>query len=68
MAGGYMGKILKVNLSEGSIKELPIDEEIAKKYLGGKGYAVRLLYDYLVEYEKLGIAPEDIDRLGRRTS
>ncbi|MBO8179956.1 MAG: aldehyde ferredoxin oxidoreductase family protein [Archaeoglobus sp.] len=64
MAGGYMGKILKVNLSDGSIKELPIDEEIAKKYIGGKGYAVRILYDYLTEYEKLGIAPTDIDPLG----
>ncbi|MET1123681.1 MAG: aldehyde ferredoxin oxidoreductase family protein [Archaeoglobaceae archaeon] len=59
-----MGRFLKVNLSEGSIKELPIDEEIAKKYLGGKGYAVRLLYDYLVEYERLGIAPRDINPFG----
>ncbi|WP_202319085.1 aldehyde ferredoxin oxidoreductase family protein [Archaeoglobus neptunius] len=64
MAGGYMGKILKVNLTDGSINELPLNEEIARKYLGGKGYAVRLLYEYLTEYEKLGLAPEDINPFG----
>ncbi|MFN3383279.1 MAG: aldehyde ferredoxin oxidoreductase family protein [Archaeoglobaceae archaeon] len=61
---GYMGKILRVNLSEGSVKEEKINMEIAKKYLGGKGYAVRLLYDYLLEYEKLGISAKDIDPFG----
>ena len=61
---GYMGKILKVNLSDGTVKDLKTDMEIAKKYLGGKGYAVRVLYDYLKEYKKKGIAPKDIDPLG----
>jgi len=59
-----MGKVLKVNLSEGSVKEEKTNIEIAKKYLGGKGYAVRLLYDYLLEYEKLGISAKDIDPFG----
>ncbi|MEM4156563.1 MAG: aldehyde ferredoxin oxidoreductase N-terminal domain-containing protein, partial [Archaeoglobaceae archaeon] len=61
---GYMGKILKVNLSENSVKETKTDMEIAKKYLGGKGYALRLLYDYLMEYEKLGTSARDIDAFG----
>ncbi len=61
---GYMGKILKVNLSEDSIREIKTDMEIAKKYLGGKGYALRLLYDYLSKYEKLGISAKDIDPFG----
>jgi aldehyde:ferredoxin oxidoreductase len=61
---GYMGKILKVNLSDGTIKTEKIDMEIARKYLGGKGYAVRLLYDYLQRYKKEGIAPKDIDPFG----
>ncbi len=61
---GYMGRILKVNLSDGTIKTVPTDMEVAKKYLGGKGYAVKLLYDYLKEYEGKGIAPRDIDPLG----
>lgn len=59
-----MGKILKVNLSDGTIKTIPTDMEIAKKYLGGKGYAVKLLYDYLKAYEKEGIAPRDINPFG----
>ena len=61
---GYMGKILKVNLSDSTIKVEKTDMEIAKKYLGGKGYAVRLLYDYLQSYKKKGIAPRDINPLG----
>ncbi len=59
-----MGKILRVNLSDGTVKVESTDMEIAKKYLGGKGYAVRLLYDYLLEYKKKGIAPVDIDPFG----
>ncbi len=61
---GYMGKILRVNLSDGTVKVESTDMEIAKKYLGGKGYAVRLLYDYLLEYKKKGIAPVDVDPFG----
>ena len=59
-----MGKILRVNLTTETIETLPIDEEIAKKYIGGKGYAVYLLYKYLKEYELKGINPKDIDPLG----
>ncbi len=61
---GYMGRILKVNLSDGTIKVEKTDMEIAKKYIGGKGYAVRILYDYLQSYKKEGIAPRDINPLG----
>lgn len=61
---GYMGRILKVNLSEWSVKVEKTDMEIAKKYLGGKGYAVRILYDYLQRYKKEGISPRDIDPFG----
>ncbi len=59
-----MGKILRVDLSTGSIKVEPTSEEIARKYLGGKGYAVYLLYQYLKEYMSKGIAPRDINPLG----
>ena len=40
-----MGRYLKVNLTEESIKEYPLDMKLAKKYIGGKGLGVRLLYD-----------------------
>ncbi|AEA47909.1 aldehyde ferredoxin oxidoreductase family protein [Archaeoglobus veneficus] len=64
MSNGYTGKVLEVNLSDGTIKTVPTDMEIAKKYLGGKGYATYLLYKILKEYEKKGIAPKDINPLG----
>jgi len=64
MMGGYMGKILRVDLTTGTLKVEPILEEIAKKYLGGKGYAVYMLYHYLKEYESKGISPAEINPLG----
>ena len=44
---GYSGKILVADLSSREINTLPINEEITSKYLGGSGYASRLLYDLL---------------------
>jgi len=61
---GYMGKILKVNLSDETVKVEKTNMDIARKYLGGKGYAVRLLYDYLQSYKEMGLSPGDIDPLG----
>ncbi len=61
---GYMGRVLEVNLSEGSVKVEKTDMNIAEKYLGGKGYATAVLYETLREYMKEGIAPKDIDALG----
>ena len=45
MRGGYIGKILRVNLSTGKIGEEPIDEETAKKFIGARGYAAKIIYD-----------------------
>ncbi|MEM3578519.1 MAG: aldehyde ferredoxin oxidoreductase family protein [Candidatus Bathyarchaeia archaeon] len=59
-----MGKILRVDLSAASLKVEPTSENVAKKYLGGKGYAVYLLYQYLKEYESKGVLPAEIDPLG----
>jgi aldehyde:ferredoxin oxidoreductase len=44
-----MGKILNVDLNKGSINVESTDEKIAKKYIGGKGYALYLLYQMLKE-------------------
>ena len=41
---GYMGKILRVDLTKGSIQEEPLDPEVAEKYLGGTGLGVEYLY------------------------
>ncbi|HEC95481.1 MAG TPA: hypothetical protein ENI50_00470, partial [Euryarchaeota archaeon] len=53
MKNGYMGKILNVDLSKGSINIESTDEKIAKKYIGGKGYALYLLYQILKEKEDI---------------
>ncbi len=59
-----MGKVLRVDLTAKTLKEESIPESVARKYLGGKGYAVYMLYQYLKEYEAEGISPADINPLG----
>ncbi|HLB27705.1 MAG TPA: aldehyde ferredoxin oxidoreductase family protein [Dehalococcoidales bacterium] len=44
MAGGYMGKILWVNLSNGEIKEETPEENLYRDFIGGYGIGARLLY------------------------
>ncbi|MFC1870855.1 aldehyde ferredoxin oxidoreductase family protein [Chloroflexota bacterium] len=48
MPGGYIGKILRVDLSKGSITEegLPPDD-ILRKYVGGLGLGLKMLTDEL---------------------
>jgi len=53
MPGGYMGKFLRVNLTDGSIKEEKISDELLKMFIGGRGLGVKILYDEL----KPGIDP-----------
>ncbi|MBO8127515.1 MAG: aldehyde ferredoxin oxidoreductase family protein [Firmicutes bacterium] len=48
-----MGKILWVNLSDGTVSEQEVDEQLYKDYIGGYGLGARLLYDEL----KPGIDP-----------
>jgi aldehyde:ferredoxin oxidoreductase len=50
---GFAGKLLRVNLSKGETKQELFSEELARKYLGGRGFAARVLYDEL----KPGIDP-----------
>jgi aldehyde:ferredoxin oxidoreductase len=52
---GWNGKILRVNLTEKRTEISPYSEEIAKKFIGGRGLAVKLLWDEL---------PKGIDPLG----
>ena len=42
---GYQGKILRVDLSKGLYKVEPLDEEVAKKFIGGRGLATKLFVD-----------------------
>ena len=42
---GWHGKILRINLTNGEIATENIHPDIAKDYLGGRGWAIRYLYD-----------------------
>src|SRR5512136_961129 len=44
---GYLGKILRVDLSRGRLWDEALNEEHARKYVGGSGLAARYLYDML---------------------
>ncbi len=46
MQGGFMGKLLRVDLSAGTIETTTLpDESVLRKYLGGIGLAMRILVD-----------------------
>lgn len=43
--GGYQGKILRVNLSTEEVKVEPLNEVWARMFIGGRGYAERIIYE-----------------------
>lgn len=45
--GAYTGKILKINLSDYSYSEYPINDKDRKLFLGGKILAARIIYDFI---------------------
>ena len=47
---GYNGKILHVNLTNGQTQIETFDETFARTYLGGNGFAARLLYERLAPH------------------
>lgn len=44
---GYMGKLLRIDLTNQTSKTEPIPEEVLKNFLGGVGIAFKYLYDEL---------------------
>ncbi len=61
MPNGYMGKILWVDLSANKIESKEFDEDFAKTWLGGKGFGVKILWDYAKELEAKGIKLDELD-------
>jgi len=55
MPNSFFGKVLWVDLSEGSFKEELIPEEFYRQYLGGYGLAAKIIYDNM---------PAKVDPLG----
>jgi len=50
MKGGYWGKILWVDLSTGQTSIQTFDEAFARKYLGGVGFAARIISDHVTRH------------------
>ncbi|MDY6834625.1 MAG: aldehyde ferredoxin oxidoreductase family protein, partial [Chloroflexota bacterium] len=44
---GYMDKILRVDLTNASVQETPLDPDAARKYIGGSGLSAKIIYDEL---------------------
>ena len=42
---GYMGKLLFVDLTKGETTVEPLDEEMARQFMGGPGLGAKILYD-----------------------
>ncbi len=49
MYKGYTGKILRVNLSDQSVKVEKTSRDLARRFIGGTGYASYLLYKELAQ-------------------
>ena len=59
MLKGYAGKIGWIDLTEGAIRAEALEEDVARKYLGGKGLGAYLLYNHL----KAGTDPFDPENI-----
>jgi aldehyde:ferredoxin oxidoreductase len=51
--GGYTGKILRINLTDQTIKKEKLPLRVAEDFIGGAGFGIKLLYDEV----KPGIDP-----------
>ncbi len=48
---GYFKKHLKVDLSTGEIQKTPLADEFIEKYVGGRGFGAKLVWDNLVAHD-----------------
>ena len=53
MTGGYMGKMLFVDLTRGELKDEVLDDKLCRQFIGGYGIGARLLYSR----QKAGVDP-----------
>lgn len=55
---GYLGRILRVNLTTGDIQAEPLNEAYARQFVGGSGLACRYLYD-LIDADTDPLGPDN---------
>src|SRR5512139_4031018 len=58
--GGYLWKILWVDLGREEVKNLEFDEAFAAKYIGGRGFGAKLLWDHLKKGTFDPFGPENL--------
>lgn len=56
---GYTGSVLRINLTSGKISTQELTEGFAATYLGGRGFASRILYDE-IKRETDPLSPENL--------
>jgi len=44
---GYAGRYAVVDLTKGEVSKFPLDEDIARKFVGGRGFIVNWLYEWV---------------------
>lgn len=49
---GYAGRTLYINLSENSIREKPVSQQMKNLFTGGRGFALKLLWDAVTPQTK----------------
>ncbi|MEM4048698.1 MAG: aldehyde ferredoxin oxidoreductase family protein, partial [Zestosphaera sp.] len=59
MVFGFNGKLLDVDLSRGEVRVTELREDWCRLYVGGSGYATRLLYD-LIDEETEPLSPDNV--------
>ena len=59
--GGYFRQILHIDMSSGQSRTEAIDDEFIEKYVGGRGFAIKLLWDNLVKNARVDpLGPENM--------
>ncbi len=59
--GGYFRKILHVDMSSGKSTTEAIDDEFIESYIGGRGFAIKLLWDNLAKHGSVDpLGPENM--------
>ena len=53
MAGGYVGKVLFVDLSTGKLKDEVLEEKLCRDFIGSYGLGARIIYSH----QKAGVNP-----------
>jgi len=56
---GYAGTILRVDLSNATIRKEPLPESLAENFIGGRGFVAKMLYDEIPS----GIGPYDPENM-----